>query len=55
MEVQAEEDGKSECLVVMTRIGVESTDNIIPHKSEQTSIWSFNARSRRELLEMEEA
>jgi RNA-directed DNA polymerase len=51
MEVQVEEDGKSECQVVMTWIGVESSDNITPHESEQTSIWSFNARSRCELLE----
>ena len=55
MEVQVEEDGKSECRVVMTWIGVESLDNITPHESEQTSIWSFNARNRCELLEKEEA
>ena len=55
MVVQAEEDGKSECQVVMTRIGVETIDNITPHKSEQTSIWSFNARNRCKLLEKEEA
>ena len=55
MEMQAEEDGKSECQVVMTRIGVEFVDNIIPHESEQTSIWSFNARNGCELLGKEEA
>jgi hypothetical protein len=55
MEVQVEEDGKSERQAVMTWIGVESLDNITPHKSEQTSIWSFNARNRCELLEKEEA
>jgi len=44
-EMQVEEDGKSECRVVMARIGVESSDNITPHESEQTSIWSFNARN----------
>ena len=55
MEVQVEEDGESECQVVMTWIGVESLDNITPHESEQTSIWSFNARDRSELLEKEEA
>ena len=55
MEVQVEEDGKSECQVVMTWIGVESLNNITPHESEQTSIWSFNARNRCELLEKEEA
>jgi len=55
MEMQVEEDGKSECQVVMTRIGVESLDNITPHKSEQTSIWSFNARNRCNLLVKEEA
>jgi len=54
-EVQVDEDGKSECQVVMTWIGVKSEDNITPHESEQTSIWSFNARSRCELLEKEEA
>jgi hypothetical protein len=46
MEVQVEEDGKSECQVVMAWTGVESMDNITPHESEQTSIWSFNARNR---------
>jgi hypothetical protein len=55
MGVQVEEDGKSESRVVMTRIRVESFDNITLHESEQTSIWSFNARSRCELLEKEEA
>ena len=55
MEVQVEEDGKSEGQVVMTRIGIEPMDNITPHESEQTSIWSFNARNRCELLEKEEA
>jgi hypothetical protein len=55
MEVQVEEDGKSECRVVMTRIGVESLDNISPHESAQTSIWSFNARNGCELLGKEEA
>jgi hypothetical protein len=54
MEVQVEEDGKSECRVVMTWIGVESLDNITPHESEQTSIWSFNARNGCELLGKEE-
>jgi hypothetical protein len=42
-------------LYVMTWIGIEPSDNIIPHESEQTSIWSFNARSRCERLEKEEA
>ena len=51
MEVQVEEDGKSEGQVVMAWIGVESSNNITPHESEQTSIWSFNARNRCELLE----
>jgi len=46
MEMQVEEDGKSECRVVMARIGIESLDNITPHESEQTSIWSFNAKKR---------
>jgi hypothetical protein len=55
MEVQVEEDGKSECRVVITRIRVESSDNITPHESEQTSIWSFNARNNCELLGKEEA
>ena len=55
MEMQVEEDGKSECQVVIIWIGVESLDNITPHESEQTSIWSFNARNRCELLEKEEA
>jgi hypothetical protein len=55
MEVQVEEDGKSECRVVTARIGVESRDNITPHESEQTSIWSFNARNGCELLGKEEA
>jgi hypothetical protein len=55
MEVQVEEDGKSEGRVVMTRIGVESSDNIAPHESEQTSIWSFIARNGCELLGKEEA
>lgn len=55
MEMQVEEDGKSECLVVMTRIGAEFYNNITPHESEQTSIWSFNARNGCELLEKEEA
>ena len=54
-EMQVEEDGKSECQVVMIWIGVESSDNITPHESEQTSIWSFNARNRCELLGKEEA
>jgi hypothetical protein len=53
--MQVEEDGKSECQVVMIWIGVESLDNITPHESEQTSIWSFNARNRCKLLEKEEA
>lgn len=55
MGVQVKEDGESECQVVMTWIGVESSDNIIPHESEQTSIWSFNARNGCELLGKEEA
>ena len=55
MEVQVQEDGKSEGQVVMTWIGVESSDNITPHESEQTSIWSFNARNGCKLLEKEEA
>ena len=55
MEVQVKEDGKSEGQVVMTGIGVESMDNITPHESEQTSIWSFNARNGCELLGKEEA
>ena len=55
MEVRVEEDGESECQIVMTWIGIESSDNIILHESEQTSIWSFNARSRCERLEKEEA
>jgi hypothetical protein len=55
MEMQVEEDGKSECQVVTTWIGVESSDDITPHESGQTSIWSFNARNRCELLEKEEA
>ena len=55
MEMQVEDDGRSEGQVVMTWIGIESLDNIIPHESEQTSIWSFNARNRCELLEKEEA
>jgi hypothetical protein len=46
MEMQVEEDGKSECRVVMARIGVESLDNITPHESEQTFIWSFNAKKQ---------
>jgi hypothetical protein len=53
--MQVEEDGKSESQVVMIWIGVESLHNITPHESEQTSIWSFKARSRRNLLEKEEA
>jgi hypothetical protein len=55
MEVQVEEDGKSKCRVVTAWIGVESRDNITPHESEQTSIWSFNARNGCELLGKEEA
>ena len=55
MEMQVEEDGKSERQVAMTWIWVETSDNITPHESEQTSIWSFNARNRCELLEKEEA
>jgi hypothetical protein len=55
MKVRVKEDGKSECQVVMTWIGIESLDNIIPHESEQTSIWSFNARNRCLILEKEEA
>jgi hypothetical protein len=55
MGVQVEEDGKSKCQVVMTWIEVASLDNITSHESEQTSIWSFNARTRCELLEKEEA
>jgi hypothetical protein len=55
MEVQVNEDGKSECQVVMIWIGVESLDNITLHESEQTSIWSSNARSSCELLKKEEA
>jgi hypothetical protein len=55
MEMQVEDDGKSECQVVMTRIGVESLNNITPHESEQTSIWSFNARIGCELLGKGEA
>jgi hypothetical protein len=55
MEVQVKEDGESECQVVMTWIGIESSHNIIPHESEQTSIWSFNARNGCELLGKEEA
>ena len=55
MEVQVEEDGKSEGRVVMTRIGVESLDNITPHESEQTSIWSFDARNGCYFLGKEEA
>jgi hypothetical protein len=45
MEVQVEEDGKSECQDVMAWIGVEPHDDITLHESEQTSIWSFNARN----------
>jgi hypothetical protein len=55
MEVQVEEDGKSKSQAVMVWIGIESLDNITPHESEQTSIWSFNATNRCELLEKEEA
>jgi hypothetical protein len=55
MKVQVEEDGGSECQVVMTWIGVEFVDNITPHESEQTSIWSSNARNGCELLGKEEA
>jgi len=55
MEVQVWEDGKSEYQIVMTWIGVESLGNITPHESEQTSIWSFNARNGCELLGKEEA
>jgi hypothetical protein len=46
MEVQVEEDGKSECRAVMVWIGVEFMDNITSHESEQTSIWSFNAKKQ---------
>jgi len=53
--VQVEEDGKSERQVVTTWIGVESSDDITLHESEQTSSWSFNAKTRCELLEKEEA
>jgi hypothetical protein len=45
-EMQVEEDGKSEGQVVMIWIGVESLDNITTHESEQTSIWSFNAKKQ---------
>jgi hypothetical protein len=55
MEVQVEDDGESKCQVVMIWIGVESSNNITPHESEQTSIWSFNARNGCELLGKEEA
>jgi hypothetical protein len=55
MEVQVEEDGKSEGQAVMAWIWVESFDNITQHESEPTSIWSFNARNGCELLGKEEA
>jgi hypothetical protein len=50
MGMQVEDDGKSECQAVMAWIGIESLDNITPHESEQTSIWSFNATNRCELF-----
>ena len=41
---RVEEGGKSEGRPVMERIGVESTGNITPRESGQTSIWSLITR-----------
>ena len=41
MGLRAKENGKSESRPVMGRIGIESSDHIIPSESKQTSVGSF--------------
>jgi hypothetical protein len=41
MMLRVKEDGESECQSVMEWIGIEAQADIIPHESEQTSIWSL--------------
>jgi hypothetical protein len=44
MGLRVWEEGKSECRVVMTRIGVAVKTNINPRESGQTSLWSLITR-----------
>lgn len=44
MGLRVWEEGKSECRVVMTRIGVAASANITPRESGQTSLWSLITR-----------
>jgi hypothetical protein len=44
MGLRVWEEGKSECRVVMTRIGVAVKTNITPRESGQTSLWSLITR-----------
>jgi hypothetical protein len=44
MGLRIEEDGESECSLVMREIGVAPKGKITPRESEQTSVWSFITR-----------
>jgi len=45
MAWSAKDEGKSEGCSVMGQIGIAPEGKIIPRASEQTSLWSFGARS----------
>ena len=41
MGLRIEEDGESECSLVIKEIGMAPPGNITPRESGQTSVWSF--------------
>ena len=44
MRLRAKENGKSEGRSVIEWRGIACQNNIIPHESELTSVWSFRTR-----------